>query len=376
VVRLILSGAVIVAFGVWPILGGEASAAPDATAAPPLEAEAVSVTGTVQKRCGDVEGSKWEPLRQGETLGERMLVRTGLGSQLVLRFADRSEVTIRAATKAGIAEFAKSGEHVRAKVGVKYGSLRIHVDSSKGTNDFKVALPSATLSIRGSAASVGSFEAGAGFNQTQGSAMVAFLGGLEQLIAAGEQTGNKKGLSRDLVEQILAIGKTDPRGLTPAERRIAERLIQGGSTLGAGSGQNTIGPKLTQFIYNRWSQYGVVWAGSGNWVRTSELGGTWTGSGIWQNSGGGGLTSWVCTGGTWQDANMTSGGPAGDTDGGWSGAITGSGTYTNADGSGTWTGVFNGSGTGSENPEVPNRGAWQGSGTGLVQQTPSVGGKD
>ena len=69
---------------------------------------------------------------------------------------------------------------------------------------------------------------------------------------------------------------------------------------------------------------------------------------------------------------MTSGGPGSDNfEGGWAGVITGQGTYTAAGGqTGTWTGVFHGSGTGTENPEVPNRGTWQGGGTGLVNRTP------
>jgi len=106
-----------------------------------------SVTGIAHKRAAP--NAKWTPLKANETLNELAIIRTGLGAKVILNLGDRGKVTVRSATKVGITEFTKTGQHVKARLGLKYGSMRAKVDRARGTSDFSVATPVATLSVRG-----------------------------------------------------------------------------------------------------------------------------------------------------------------------------------------------------------------------------------
>ena len=131
------------------------AAAPAAKkAAPPagavaIKATVVSVTGVAHKRLTAVADSKWEPLKTGDVLGEQTLIRTGLGTTVVLNFADRGRVTVRSGTKIGIGELKQAGRKMKARLGLKYGTIRASVDAGAGPNDLRISSAVATLSVRG-----------------------------------------------------------------------------------------------------------------------------------------------------------------------------------------------------------------------------------
>lgn len=116
----------------------------------PMKVTVVKVVGVASYRSADPK-AKWQRLKAGQVLDELSLVRTGLGARVVLRFADYAQVTVKSATKIGIKEFRKSAKTQRVKthVGLKYGAMRTHVDSTRAANDFSVSTPVATLSVRG-----------------------------------------------------------------------------------------------------------------------------------------------------------------------------------------------------------------------------------
>jgi len=129
----------------------ETQPAGDEADASTAKVEVVAVEGIAQKReAGDPDGD-WQPVKVGDELDELTILRTGLGSQVTLKFADRGEFIVRSGTKVGISEFRKEGQFARARLGLKYGSMKASVDSTRGPNDFRVSTPVATLSVRGTA---------------------------------------------------------------------------------------------------------------------------------------------------------------------------------------------------------------------------------
>ncbi len=116
----------------------------------------VSVTGPAQKLIA-TNGKKWLPLEKGEELDELTIIRTGLRAKVVLKFADRGEFTIVGGTKMGISEFSKKGAEVKARIGLKYGTVHASITKGKGPSDFKIATPVATISVRGSRSVFGLF---------------------------------------------------------------------------------------------------------------------------------------------------------------------------------------------------------------------------
>ncbi len=129
---------------------GQAKAEKTAPAENELRVTVVSVHGSAQKFDGTDPKAAWEKIQVGDVLGEGAIVRTGLGSKLVLKFADRGNVRVKSGTKMGIREFRKDGDLARTQLGLKYGSMRAKVDRSTGPNDFRIHTPVATLSVRGS----------------------------------------------------------------------------------------------------------------------------------------------------------------------------------------------------------------------------------
>lgn len=111
------------------------------------EVTVVRVTPPAQKL---IPGSEWTVLQAGDTLGEQTVLRTGLGAEVVLNFSDRGEVTVSGPCKMGIREFRTADRSSTARVGLKYGTVRAQVRPGSGENDWRVATPVATLSVRGS----------------------------------------------------------------------------------------------------------------------------------------------------------------------------------------------------------------------------------
>ena len=122
-----------------------AASAPVVAAAPagePVEVLKVivgSVTGVAEKSLPP-EKDKWTPVKANDKLDELTIIRTGLRTKVVLKFADRSEMTIGSGSKVGIAEFSKRGRMVTANLGMKYGSLRVSVDHTRGPSDVSISL--------------------------------------------------------------------------------------------------------------------------------------------------------------------------------------------------------------------------------------------
>lgn len=200
--------------------------APAAAGAPksvPLKATVVSVSGPAQKLLAAEAGKKWEPLEAGEELSELTVIRTGLGAKVVLKFADRGELVINNATKIGIGELRQKGDEVKADLGLKYGTVRASVDSSRGKNDFRISTPVATLSVRGSWANVG------------------FMADSPRMLDAGA------GLWRVLRLLTLAEARPD----------IAERIVQAGEVANS-TPETPITIALKQRATQMFDGYGVT----------------------------------------------------------------------------------------------------------------------
>jgi len=120
-----------------------------AQAASDQKVTVVSVAGPVQKLLVSAAQPTWQPVQAGEQLDEMTVIRTGLRAKVVLRFADYGEVVVERATKAGIREFGQRAGARRTRLGLKYGSMRVHVEKARGPQDFEVSTPVATLGVRG-----------------------------------------------------------------------------------------------------------------------------------------------------------------------------------------------------------------------------------
>ena len=116
----------------------------------PLKVTVTEVSGIAEKRSAADEKAEWTQIKVGDVLGEMTLIRTGLGGKVVLKFAERGNVTVKNGTKIGIASFRKQGKLVRTRLGLKYGALRAKVDSTQGANDFRLRTAGGTLAAKGS----------------------------------------------------------------------------------------------------------------------------------------------------------------------------------------------------------------------------------
>ena len=182
-----------------------------------LQATVASVTGEAERLQPGAD-AKWTPLKAGDSLDEMAVIRTGLRSEVVLKFADRGQAVIGAGTKVGIAEFRKKADLVTTQLGLKYGSMSVAVDSTRGPNDARVTTPVATLSVRGTQGDIG-YTGGSQvklLGQT-GTWRVA-VGDRTRNVAAGESTdGNLTQsivLAKDRRDSFLAV-----TGITSGERR-------------------------------------------------------------------------------------------------------------------------------------------------------------
>ena len=219
-------------------------------AADSLKVTVTSVSGPAQKLLAGKGEKNWQALKVGETLSELTVIRTGLGAKVVLKFEDRGEVIINNATKIGIAELRKKGAAAKARLGLKYGTLRASVDSKKGSNDFRIATPVATLSVRGSSADVGysvdstkivAVRAGL-WNVVKSIKLPDFLKGMlvDRIIQAGETADSTLDLyiTDALQDRIAAV--YDTYGTTPAEVATQIRNDTGRRNTNTTSGTDTL----------------------------------------------------------------------------------------------------------------------------------------
>ena len=213
-----------------------------AKASPPevLLVNVVSVSGPAQLLAANGENPKWEPLKAGMNLGENTVIRTGLRAKVVLKFSDRGEVTVKNGTKMGIGEFRKQGTKVKMRLGLKYGSVRASVDSTRGPNDWKVSTPTATLSVRGSVSDFGwlvdigtwvmSYEGT--WNLTSG-----VRGDLN--VGAGEATSGILQHYFELIQMVRELRMIDVHGgLSKAELKFFRSGNSGGWSFGIVNGNN------------------------------------------------------------------------------------------------------------------------------------------
>ena len=204
-----------------------------------LKAAVKSVSGIVERLSGDDKNARWKPLKVGDILSERTLVRTGLGGSAVLKFADRGDVTVKSGTKIGISSFRKSGKLVKTRLGLKYGALRAKVDSSRGANDFRVRTAVATLAATGTSGNMAQWgDFSLQFQGTTG-AWKANTDRKITTIRRGEWTDRNAAQSLDIVLDKLDPKIGDPHGgLTKAET-VEQRKNPAGITGATAKGKDT-----------------------------------------------------------------------------------------------------------------------------------------
>jgi len=212
---------------VKPVVKAAAKAAAAAADKAPAEVKAASValtatvksvSGIVEKFSSDAKNGKWQPVKVGDILAERSLIRTGLGGNAVLKFADRGDVTVKSGTKIGISSFRKAGKLVKTRLGLKYGAIRAQVDSSRGANDFRVRTAAATLAATGTSGNVAQW--GDFSLQFQGTAGIWKAKTQRKItsIRRGEWTNRHAAKSIGIVLNKLDTKVGDPHGgLTKAE---------------------------------------------------------------------------------------------------------------------------------------------------------------
>lgn len=185
------------------------------------EATVVSVAGQCEKLVIVDETENWLPIQKGEKLKEMTVVRTGFRSKLVLKFEDRGEVIVRNGTEVGISEFRRAGQMVRTKLGLKYGRMNLSVDSSRGTNDFRVKTPVALLSVRGTSGEI-AYHPGEGLRLggETGTWRFEVEEDLGRNVKPGEITDENLNKSSDIKWNYMQTKVADAFGMTNEEMRI------------------------------------------------------------------------------------------------------------------------------------------------------------
>ena len=180
-----------------------------------------SVTGSASK-CSTKEGKgNWTPVVVGDRLDEFSLIRTGLGSQVVLVFEDRAKFTVKSASKIGIATVRKTDGVFRAKLGLKYGAMKASIDRTKGENDFRVATPVGALAVKGSRANF-AFNSDHGFGIHSNQSWWNFTNNNNQSrnVPPGGQTNSNLNSTHQIMANLLNTFLGDPfGGLTPGEQQ-------------------------------------------------------------------------------------------------------------------------------------------------------------
>ena len=253
----VIVGALLVAWG-SPLLAapGDApadkapKAAPKAAPKPAARKDNITVvtavTGMAQRRLASDAKAKWETVKVGDVLDNLTVIRTGLGSKVTLRLGDRSEVTVRSATKVGIQQFVKMGNVANMRLGLKYGAMRARVDASRGPNNFRVSTPVATLSVRGSGGGMGYWaDRGFGFHCEDGDWLSDLEDGASRGAKDDEWINSQGQRSSDIHGEDRDPGLTDPYGVTDDEIEEAINNSSGRATGFNAGGADTTAGSLT-----------------------------------------------------------------------------------------------------------------------------------
>jgi hypothetical protein len=131
-------------------VGGPCAAAHARETAPEprtLQAIFLDVEGKVRWRAD--EQSAWREAKVNDLVGEGAEVRTGLRSRATLRVGRNASILIDAGTSFELPQLEQDGQTLRTLASVKTGRVDFKVDKVGYANDFKVATPQTTLSVRG-----------------------------------------------------------------------------------------------------------------------------------------------------------------------------------------------------------------------------------
>ncbi len=216
-------------------------AAPKAAPAEKLIVTVKSVTGDVEKLAAGE--TTWQPVKAGDKLDEFTILRTGMQSSAELVFADRGTVLVKSITKMGIAKFAKENGVVHQRLRLKYGSMRMSVDSSRGTIDARVATPVATMAVTGSRAVIAySADRGLGLRGEAG-AWAVVAGKRTTNVTPGESTNSDLESSGELDKMERSLQMGEAFGMTSSEIQPFSRNPRSifGTNLSTGSGSGQIG---------------------------------------------------------------------------------------------------------------------------------------
>lgn len=230
---------VLIVFGsLSPAVAAEA-ATDDPNDPNEMRAKVVSVRGIAKKMQANQEEPKWTPLKADETLGQYAVVRTGFNSQVVLHFADRGQVTIDSGTKVGISQFAAiqgTAGNIRANLGLKYGSMRLKVDRSRGASDFSVSTAVATLSVRGTDGWMAFFaDLGVALRGAEGT--WAVIKGIKSRAVSGNQRTNNALDRSDKIKTLERNGQlSDLTGGSTADETLNLAYNRDGRSLLGGTG--------------------------------------------------------------------------------------------------------------------------------------------
>jgi hypothetical protein len=148
---IVMLGTLSPVLGVTP-MEAQAEQAP----APPKDLQAIflEVDGKVRWRAD--EKSDWREAKVNDLVGEGAEVRTGLRSRAALRVGRNATILVDAGTSFQIPQLEQDGQTLRTLASVKTGRVDFKVDKVGFSNDFKVATPQTTLSVRGTGFAVNS----------------------------------------------------------------------------------------------------------------------------------------------------------------------------------------------------------------------------
>ena len=123
-------------------------------AATPLQAIFMEVDGKVRWRPD--EKAAWKEAAVNDLVSAGAEIRTGLKGRATLRVGRNATVLVDSGTSFEIPEMVQEGETLRTLAAVKTGRVDFKVDKVGYANDFKVATPQTTLSVRGTGFAVNS----------------------------------------------------------------------------------------------------------------------------------------------------------------------------------------------------------------------------
>jgi len=229
-----------------PVVAQEKKAKAKKDPAPAAGIKVVSVVGRAQKLVAGAkdEKDKWVSLQAGETLEEKTIIRTGFKkTKVVIKFPDGSEFTIDRATKIGISEFRKTGDDVKAKLGLKYGAVRAQIEKGAGKTEYEVETAVATLSVRGSLSMFGfTSDAGLGLKVDEGDWLVRLRSRKKGRTYKPGQYADGKGGPAVVVWMLRRHSNiSDFFGLTRKDQQFQRENTRGRGLIGLPGGRNTQG---------------------------------------------------------------------------------------------------------------------------------------